>query len=97
MSSGGEYHICTNCGYSGPHNYSTGDGRCLECGAECPHDMWSNGKCSRCGLECSHSFMPNGSYSHMCPVCGLEEPHSNMGGMCGICGEILSNENMGEY
>ncbi len=97
MSSGGEYHICTNCGYSGPHNYSTGDGRCLECGAECPHDMWSNGKCSRCGLECSHSFMPNGSYSHMCPVCGLEEPHSNMGGMCGICGEIMSNENMGEY
>ena len=86
---------CEHCGASygevdaDGHDWSNLDGVCTNgCGAECPHDNYTNSVCDKCGYECEHEWdkgvltrpvhdavlgSKDGYYTYTCTVCGKEK------------------------
>lgn len=68
-----------------PHVHIFTNGKCTECGFECPHD-YHNGVCSICGIICEHTNTKDG----ICEECGYSIydncDHDFFYGVCKICG-----------
>lgn len=98
-----EDNVCAECGMKCLHRSWLG-GRCLQCGAACPHDERDvTGRCSACGCVCRHLSYTDGicddcgeHCTHnfedsICRVCGLECPHEEVeDGYCTACLADLS-------
>ena len=83
-------YYCDYCDYweetTSEHDYLD-DGFCMNCGCECPHDVWNSedGICSKCGQECEHE-----SWSTTYDGEGLGDWHQPID-TCENCGMVYSD------